>query len=99
MAAVLAARLRVIFLRCRGFLITDEKELGSWRQFSSNLVTIVDVRLHASPAGSVRRPFFSGSWSGGAMKAKKVRGTARRNGALVALRNYLTAQRNMDWPA
>jgi hypothetical protein len=81
MAAVLAARLRVIFLRCRGFLITDEKELGSWRQFSSNLVTIVDIRLHASPAGPVRRPFFSGSRPGGAMKAKNARHGAKERGA------------------
>jgi hypothetical protein len=57
MAAVLAARLRVIFLRCRGFLITDEKELGSWRQFSSKLVTIVDVRPHQAPPVLSACPF------------------------------------------
>src|SRR6202007_2888203 len=41
-----------IFIRCRGFLITHEKDFDSWRQFSSNLVTIVDAHLRAGRRSS-----------------------------------------------
>lgn len=78
-----------IFIRCRGFLITHEKEFGSWRQFSSNLVTIVDVHLRAGRRSSPCE----------AMKSGKVCAVVKMNGAQVALWNYFTAQTNIDWPA